>query len=277
MSYVGYGQSPYLQEPKVRFEAIGEAWKLVLEKIGVWILATLIYGVGVSIIQYGLQFLLAAMGLLPPPMQRTPSFQTSYIFGYLISLVTSTILGALLQGGFMRMAIKQTRGEDIQVSDLFSAGDRIGAVIVGSLLYNIATGLGFWLCIIPGFIVAGRGMLTTAIAVDQNVGGNDAFSKSWDALKSDTLNAILMMLLLGVILIVSIIPLFLGLFITVPLATLTIAIIYRDFFNTERQMSEPRLNMPLPPPSAYGPGRMGDVPQQGPQTPPPPPGEMPRL
>jgi len=274
MSYVGYGQSPYVQEPKVRFDAIGEAWGMVREKMGVWALTMLIYVVAILIIQYGVQFLLAAVGLLPNPLDRTPSFQMSYIFGYLISVFSSTVLGALLQGGLMRMAIKQTRGEEIQVSDLFAAGDRVGAIIVGQLLYNIAMGLGFWLCVIPGFIVAGRGMLTLPIAVDQNVGGNEAFSKSWDALKNDTLNAILFMIVVGLVSALGILGFGIGLLITAPIAPLAIAIVYRDFFNTERQMAEPRLNVPLPPQSAYGQGRSGDVPPQGP---PPPPGEMPRL
>jgi len=274
MSYVGYGQSPYVQEPKVRFEAIGEAWGMVREKMGVWVLATLLYSFGIGIIQVVLQLILSAAGLLPPILDRNPSFQTPYLFGYLISNITSIILTALMQGGFLRMAIKQTRGEDIQISDLFGAGDRIGAIIVGQLLLSIASGLGALLCVIPGFIVAGRGMLTLPIAVDQNVGGNEAFSKSWDALKNDTLNAVLFVIVAGLVSLLGALACGIGVLFTAPIGPLAIAIVYRDFFNTERQMAEPRLNVPLPPQSAYGPGRLGDVPPQGP---PPPPGEMPRL
>lgn len=56
MGYPGGGAPPapgYVPQPRIRFEAIGEGWRLFTEQIGTWVAAVLIYVVivgGVSVV-----------------------------------------------------------------------------------------------------------------------------------------------------------------------------------------------------------------------------------
>ncbi|MBC8138341.1 MAG: hypothetical protein H8F28_20885, partial [Fibrella sp.] len=274
MSYVGYGQSPYVPEPKVRFDAIGEAWALVREKMGVWIPATLIVGgvgmLATFLISGGLGFAFGLTSGNDPNVAMNPVYWVVNI----VSNLVAAVINAFIISSLFRMAIKQVRGENIELSDAFQFGDNIGAVILTTILYNIAVTIGILLCIIPGFIAVGGLMLAIPLSVDRGVSGPQALSMSWDKLKGQVLNAILLLLAVGVITTLSMIPCGLGLLVTVPLSILTSAIVYRDIFDGEGGMRGPQLDIPLPPSTAYG----ATSPQPG-MTPPAPygqnPGEMP--
>ncbi len=278
MSYVGYGQSPYVQEPKVRFDAIGEAWQMTRDKMGVWVVAMLMYVAAIAVAQAIVYGILYATGLAGQNAQGAVSIIVQLILGLLV-----TVVAGFFQAGLYRMALKQVRGQDIQASDILSAGDAAGGTIVTAILYQIAAQIGTILCIIPGFIVAGRGMLAIPLAVDKGVVGVAALQKSWEALKNDTLNAILFLLAAGLAAGLGFLACGVGVLFTAPISFLAIAITYRDFFDTELGMRGPTLDMPLPPQSAYGagaPGTVGgagqyDVPSTPAQAPPPAaPGQM---
>lgn len=270
MSYVGYGQSPYVQEPKVRFDAIGEAWQMTRDKMGVWVVSMLIYIAIIAVAQAIVYGIMYGLGMAGPNAQPTA---VSFIVQFVLGLAVVAVTG-FFQAGLYRMALKQVRGQEIQTSDMFSAGDATGGVIVTSILYQLAAQIGLILCIIPGFIVLGRGMLAIPIAVDKNVGGVDALQKSWAALKNDTVNAILFLIVAGLAAGLGVLACGVGVLFTAPISFLAVAIVYRDFFDTEAGLRGPTLDMPLPPQSAYGagaPGTGGAGQYDTPGTPPPPP------
>ncbi len=272
MSYAGYGQSPYVPEPKVRFDAIGEAWAMTREKMGVWTVAILMY-VGVILVMDAVLFgIFFGLGMAHIPSQSNP--RTLDLPAQLVFQVIGLIVGAYFQAGLFRMALKQVRGQDIQTSDLFSAGDVVGPAIGTNLVVGIATYIGTLLCLIPGLIVSGRGMLAMPLTVDRGESGFGALQKSWEALKNDTLNSVLFIIVAGIVSGLGVLACGVGVLFTAPIAPLAIAIVYRDFFDTEMGLRGPTLDMPLPPtgygigtvPGQFGttpaaaPGNMGDVP-----------------
>ncbi|MBC8141762.1 MAG: hypothetical protein H7Y38_10030 [Armatimonadetes bacterium] len=283
MSYVGYGQSPYIQEPKVRFDAIGEAWTLVREKMGVWAVAALVVGGGGTLLNYGISFAAQAIfgGVNPNPTPGNPMsvFTPGYFLSLTISSITGMVINAFLASSLFGLALKQVRGQEIELADAFKFGSNIGNVIVTNLLVGLLTTVGFVLCYIPGIIVALAMTLAAPIAIDKGVGGPEAVSQSWQKMKGNLLMMFGIVIVLSLLVLVSMIPLGLGLLVTVPLYIMTIAIIYRDFFDNEMTMRGPTLDMPLPPSSAYGAGAPGtggagqyNAPGTTPgQTPPPPP------
>ncbi len=296
MSYAGYGQSPYVQEPKVRIEAISEAWALVREKIGVWIPVTLILGGGSVLISYLINSLIGlifGVGRSAPPPTNPGAILTPMFFvANIIASVISLVISAFVSCSFFRLALKQVRGENIELSEAFKFDGNIAGVIVTNLLVGVLTVIGGILCYIPGVIAAIGTIFAVPLAIDRGLNGIDPISKSWEKMKGQLGNGFLLLLVLGLIVLVSVIPLGLGLLVTVPLYILTIAILYRDFFDVEGVLRGPSLNMPLPPSSAYGagqpaPGRFGDVPPvpygqtpgdvppPAPGTTPPPPGQTP--
>jgi len=268
--YGGGGAAPqgqgYAMPPKVRFDTIGDAWRLFQQKMGVWIVAMLItiavvYGIALV---FGL--LLSGLGLVTPTSTsgQTPEFGAGLLIGSL--LYTVAIYGAMgvFAGGLMKMALKQIRGEDIAVGDLFSATDTIGPLIVALLLIGLGTGIGSYLCLIPGLILAGLWMLTAPIIVDQKVGAVDAMRMSWNALKGDILTATLFYFVLSLIASIGGLLCGVGALFTAPLLPLGLALTYRDFFGGNAGPGGPTLDMPLPPQSAYQPGQY-PPPPSGPQ------------
>ena len=252
MSYVGYGQSPYVQEPKIRFDAISEAWGLVREKLAVWVTAMLITGVVLAVVYAILGSILYTAGMVTIPSVTNPQFLT--LPGRIIFSVVGLLAGAFFYAGLMRMAIKQVRGQDIQTGDLFSAGDVVGGAIATQLVYGILTQIGMVLCLIPGMIVAGRGILSMPLTVDKNISGLAAFGRSWDALKNETLNAVLFSLVAGLVSGLGILACGIGGLVTAPIYYVAVALVYRDFFDTETGVRGATLAVPLPPASAYGAG-----------------------
>jgi uncharacterized membrane protein len=295
MSYVGYGQSPYVPEAKVRLEAIGEAWNLVREKMGVWIPATLIVGGGGILVYLLLNFLVGLMiggagGSRPTPNPGNPfsTFTPVMIVGTIVLSLVNIVIVALVSSSLYRLAIKQVRGENIELSDAFKFGDNIGNVIITNLLVGVITTIGTILCYIPGIIAALGTTMALPLAVDRGLNGTDPVTKSWEKLKGQLGNMFVLALVLGLIMMVSIIPLGLGLLVTTPLYFVALAIVYRDLFDTEPTLRGPQLDIPLPPPSAYGtapglPGQPAPYGQNPSNTmtpgmappPPPPPGQNP--
>lgn len=240
---------------------------MVRAKMGVWAVASLIYIVAVLIIEAILFGILYAMGLFGQA-SANPSFAS--IAAQLVVNLIILAATAYFQAGFIRMALKQVRGQEIQTNDLFSAGDVTGPAIVTQLVYGIATYIGTLLCIIPGLIVAGRGMLAMPLTVDRGEAGIGAFQKSWEALKNDTLNAVLFLFAAAIVSSLGALACGIGAIFTAPIFPLALAITYRDFFDTESGLRGPTLDMPLPPQSAYGtppappsstdaPGQMGQL------------------
>lgn len=285
MSYVGYGQSPYVPEAKVRLEAIGEAWTLVREKMGVWIPVALILGGGGLLISGLISTgLTAAFGVgRTPPSPGNPFsvFTPGYFIATGISTLISLVLNAFLASSFYRLALKQVRGENIELSEAFKPGDNIGGVIVTNLLVGVITIIGSFLCYIPGIIASIGTIMAVPLAVDRGLNGIDPVAKSWEKMKGQLGNGFVLLLVLFLIILVSAIPLGLGLLVTMPLAVVTMAIVYRDLYDVEGTLRGPQLDIPLPPSSAYGAApRMPDQPSpygQNPNnvmpgmTPPPPP------
>lgn len=203
----------YAPQPKVRFEALGEAWRIVQPNLGTWIGATLIMMVCVI----GLNLILGLMA------GRSG-------FGAVITILASWIVSFFFQCGMARMAIRQVRGERVEIGDLFSVTDVFAAVAIGAILYSLLTGIGFVLCIIPGLVMAGLLIAMPFLIVDQRMDAAGALSASMNAMKADLLMATLFIFVSGIIMVVSAIPCGLGLLFTVPMVYVAEALIYRDFF-----------------------------------------------
>lgn len=201
----------------VRLGAIGEAWAVVQKNMGTWIVTTLIYIVMMGVI-------IALLGRMSAQ---------SRIMGVVVSLLIA-VVGGFFMGGALRMAFKQLRGEATSPGDLFNAGD-IAPMTVGT---NVLQQLPTIICqlIVPllsllvGIIVAPLVLLALPIAVAQKSAPVDSIMRSFNLLSKNWVSSFVLCLVLGLILIVSLIPCGLGIFVTWPLIVVTLAIVYNDFF-----------------------------------------------
>ena len=233
----GYGGS---NPVGVRTAAIGEAWAVVQQNLGAWIGATAIYlviGVILNVLQRKLGTHVDASGQLAG----------SSAMGLLLGLV-SVIVGAVFAAGFVKMALKQLRGENPSAGDVLSATDAVLPVIGFNLLSGIIIGIATIFCIVPGFIMSGLLMLGVPLIVDGKGGTMEGLSRSFAALKPHWVGALVFVLALIVVNIIGAIPCGLGLLITIPISAIAVVLVYQDFFGggTNTLNNNANLYPPIP-------------------------------
>lgn len=213
--------------PRIRFEAIGEAWGEFMRNMSAWIVATLLAIIVLGVV-YGVGYFVV---LLPLVLTEGSDVGAVAMFGGIIilTLVIIVLSGAIF-GGLYRMALRQLRGEMPSGGDVFQAFDLAPRMIGVHLLVSIFIVIGAFLCIIPAFIVMGMTFLAYVIVADQSVGSVDAIRMSWEALKKDALMAILFAIVVAILSQIGFYICFVGALFTLPLMFLSHSIVYRDFF-----------------------------------------------
>lgn len=214
---------------EVRFSALGDAWRLLLERFGTW-LATMV----ILFIVYGLVYRLSVLVM-------GPAFKLDFDHGLrvlqprhdrpadLVRWLVAAIINGYFLGGLFRMACKQVRGEPFGVGDMFTTGERLPALAGASVLYALACFLGFALCFFPGLVVSGLLMFTWPLVVDARLGAPDALGTSWRWLGSQWVAATFFHFVLGLILAFGVALCVVGAVVTGPLYVLAIACLYHDF------------------------------------------------
>jgi hypothetical protein len=211
--------------PLVRFGVIGEAWQLYKRHWVVWSLAMLIVMTCYSLVNGGL---LAMVDGGPGP--GPGGFRLFFPATGALQFLVSTVVSGLFLGGMIRMASNQVRGRAPRIEDLFSVTDCWFDLLLAALLLGAASALGTVLCVIPGLIVFGLFMLGVPLVVEGRLPATGALIQSWEALKSQWLTVTVFHLVLILVAISGLLLCFVGVFFTGPLYSLSIAILYHDFF-----------------------------------------------
>ena len=212
---------PY--RPRVQLGAIGEGWRLLQERWGTWVVASFIVLLANSVVSG------AALSVLPdhggPGIRLHGPTDVK-----LVTLLVNGIVTGFFYGGMFRMACLQVRGARFGVSDLFSVVDVFGELVISSALYVVICFLAGSLCVLPYFIAAGVLMFVGPLVVDAKLTGTQAISTSWHALKSQWLMAAIFHFVASVCSSLGGICCGIGIFFTMPIYCLAIAVLYRDFF-----------------------------------------------
>jgi uncharacterized membrane protein len=247
----------------VSFGWIGESWSLFQANAGVWIVAALVFFFVPLIVGAVVGGIIGATSHLAASSFGTRPSLPSILSGggmpfgpNLLIRLFSWAWTAYFYGSVYRMAVAQVRGEPIGTQDIFGGGSTFVKYLGLSLVYGLAVGVGTVLCLIPGLIVAALLLPMYAMAADGYDFGS-ALNKSSDAMKADLMSGSLFVLVMGLILLVSVIPCFLGLLVTMPMWWIIGALAYRDMVGFSGAASAP------PAAPDYGQG-------QSPVWPPPP-------
>jgi hypothetical protein len=218
--------------PRIRFEAIGEAWGLFAANMGTWIAATLIFFLIESVILGGLAFFLMA-DIFRQMMSGNPQPPVLGLLGVGVGLILTQ---ALFMGGFLRMGIRQARGEPIGVGDLFSATDVYGKLLgyfvlagLPGMLVNCIPGLAL-LAVPVSWVVTGALLFAAPLIVDRRLGTIEAITTSWEVVRPQLLMAILFAIVTQLIMGVGALACGVGLLFTIPWSILATVVLYRDFF-----------------------------------------------
>jgi uncharacterized membrane protein len=140
------------------------------------------------------------------------------------------VLFAFLQAAVIRGGLMIANGHRLQLGQMFNF-DKVGTVVVASIIVGIATSVGFYLCILPGVVV----MIFTAFylffIIDKNLGAWDSIMASFNLVKENFGEVFL--LLLGVLAayIVGAALCGIGLLVTAPVALLALTYGFRKLQN----------------------------------------------
>jgi hypothetical protein len=213
--------------PILRFNVIGDAWRLYRRHAGIWSLTILLVLIGYSVVSAMLLALLGVKGPVGRGGFRLPLTPTTSAIHYLVS----TAVGAFFVGGLMRMASQQVRGRPPRIDDLFSVMDVGLELLLVAAFYSAATFVGNVLCVIPGVIVSGLLMFAIPFVVIARQPATAAVRLSWNALSPQWLTAGLFHFVLVAVSGSGILLCCIGLLLTAPLYSLSIAILYHEFIS----------------------------------------------
>lgn len=232
----GYGGSAAGPPARVNFGWIGESWRIFGQAAGVWIVAILLYGIVSNIIQGVLVAAFANPDYAAPPNP----FGWRYNFGVhygtnsnltplgqILSLAFSWVYGAFQSASLYRVAVRQVRGETVSFSDMIGGGPYFGAMLLFNLLYALAMLVGV-IAICVGALVVMALLLPAPAMIADGESPTGALSRSLDAMKQDWLTATGFIFVFLLLLLVSIIPCGLGIFVTIPMLHIISALAYRD-------------------------------------------------
>jgi len=188
-------------------DAISYAWRKFAGNALSWVVLMLIAGI--------------IQGLLNWAFNDRDSFATNVIGTLVIAIV-----GYLLQAAFVTGALQETDGTKPSIGSFFRLRN-IGAVIVACFLVAVLTTVGLILLIIPGLIVMFMTWWTLQFVIDRNQDPITAIKSSFGAIASDWGTLLLLALAMIGLNILGLIPLGLGLFITVPMTIIASTYAYR--------------------------------------------------
>ena len=267
-------------------EWLSEAFTLFGREWLTWVLITLIYFVILSvpiIIGYVAIFVVvfAAVGVGAAAGGDASGAGAGAATAILMTIVGGLVLGLLvlavnayLHAGLVRTAVKQLRGETIQVGDLFSAGDVYLPAMITEILRALGVWVGTMLCIVPGYLAAGVWIFAQPLTVERRLPPMDSLRTSWEATRPHMWMYLVWFLLYALIISAgSIIAI--GVLATYPIGHLMIMVSYRDVFGIPGAVPPVTAGMVGQPVGGYGapgqyptqPGGYGAPPPGGPTAP----------
>ncbi|HEY1741509.1 MAG TPA: hypothetical protein VGI86_22535 [Acidimicrobiia bacterium] len=154
--------------------------------------------------------------------------------GSIVGLVLLSIIGfvasVVAQYGVFNAALMVTRGETPTIGTAFQ-NDRWGPWVGFAIVYGICVGVGLILCGVGVILTAGLFGLAPFYFIDGRKGIGESISAS---LKATTSNGSVLgaLLLCQLVAYAGVIACFVGLLVTIPLATLAVAWIYRGLIGS---------------------------------------------
>lgn len=157
-------------------------------------------------------------------------FVAQNIVSWLFSLI-SWIISMIIGAGIVRAALNITEGRELEASTILKP-NKLGEVVIASLLVGVLTFVGFVLCVIPGILVAFFTSYTLYFLMDrQEMGAVDAIKASFDFTKNNAGNVILWFLLSVVAWFVGALLCGIGLIVAVPVVLIGTAYTYKTLNN----------------------------------------------
>lgn len=237
------------------------AWEKFTSNAVPLIVATLIYGAIVGVLYgiiYGLAFALA-----PDTVSTYNSYDGGFEYSsnaaFGVGSVLVLVLGGLLlfvviaaaQSAYIGGVLDIANGQQVSIGSFFKPRS-LGNVIIATVLMGILTSIGYVLCVIPGLAVAILTFFAIIAVIDRNLSAVDGLKTSYELVKANFVQVLLVWLSLAAIATVGALVCFVGLIVAVPVATLLQVYAWRRLSGGEVAALNPQPLPPQPPPQQFG-------------------------
>ncbi len=158
----------------------------------------------------------------------TGSLANQYIAGILSAPVTVPIAVGLTMFG-----VSIARDQEIDVPSIFNYYNMMYSIIITYMSITILVSLGFLFLIVPGIYLSISYLFTYQLVVDKGLGTWEAMELSRKTVTKQWFNFFGLALLSGIIIVISAIPLGIGLIWTLPMTYISYGLLYHHLFDDE--------------------------------------------
>ncbi|MCU9946561.1 DUF975 family protein [Pseudomonas sp. PDM13] len=203
-------------------DVVNESWQRVKGSKGMIIGAMLVYGVASQTLGLLFGFVFGLIGALGGEVMAA-------VLPIVGGLIASGLCASLL-GGIYLLGIRQAAGQPLNFNEVFANFGLFVPLFILSILMAVLIYVGFFLLLLPGIYLGVAYLLALPLAVERKLSPWQALEASRKAISQRWFKVFGLMLVLSLIMMVSAIPLGIGLVWTFPMFIIAVGILYRTIF-----------------------------------------------
>ncbi|KJK01129.1 integral membrane protein [Pseudomonas sp. 21] len=204
---------------------IKDAWQRVSGSKGLIIASVIIYGVIVQAVSF-------VLGLIFGVGYAASGAEAS-IGAAILQLVVGILAGAVgypFLAGINMIGIRRAADQPISFNEMFSHFGQFVPLLITGLVMTVLVYIGLLLLVLPGIYLSIAYLLAIPLVVERKLSPWQALEASRKAITQHWLKVFGLFLLLGLIMLLSAIPLGIGVVWTLPLAIICVGVLYRTIF-----------------------------------------------
>jgi uncharacterized membrane protein len=155
------------------------------------------------------------------------------VFINVISFVLNLFL-IPLGVGMVIMGVRRSLSKEISFSQMFEFYPKLVAILLMYIAMTLLTAIGFVLLIIPGIYLMVAYFFAMVLMLDKNMGIWEAMETSRKAVTKHWFKVFGFFIVIGLLMMVSAIPLGIGLIWTMPLSFIGYGVLYRNIFGVSQ-------------------------------------------
>lgn len=188
---------------------------------------------GVKLTFFGAFFIYVIISVIVSVLLGFIFTQKESFLNELASSMVEMIITLPVLVGMMMLGLKKARDEDFTLSDIFNYFNMFLPIVLAYLLMTSLIFVGFLLLVIPGIYLTISYAFVYPLIVDKGLGIWEAMELSRKTVTKQWFKFFGLSFLGGIIVIISVIPLGIGLLWTVPMIYITYGLLYHHLFDEE--------------------------------------------
>ncbi len=204
-------------------DLLSEAWQLTKGTKGIIIGGFLIFYVAILVASFVVGAVLGIFSLFSDSL-------VLIIIGQLLTTIIASAVSYPFFAGLNMVGIRRAAGQPFSFNEIFSHFGSLVPLLIAAVLMMVLIYLGMILLLIPGIYLAVAYMLAIPLIVERGLSPWQAMEASRKAITQHWFKVFGLFLLLGLIVIVSAIPLGIGLIWSIPLFVMAMGVLYRTIF-----------------------------------------------